>query len=518
LEIPKKEVEFEIHRFNPQKNKSYVCRYKIIVQKGMTILEALNYIKDNLDESLSFRQSCRMGICGSCGVNINGKPELACHTQVLNLESNSLVIKPLTNFPIIKDLIVDIKPFFKKSAKVPSLLIKTEEQLQKTSEFIQTPTELKEFWDYTLCIKCSLCYSSCPAVLNKKFLGPSAYNANFRFISDSRDDGFKRRLNVIGDNIWSCTSCHSCTLCCPKEISLSNVLVDSKSNLIENMCSIPKAETDVLTRTVKWHNPMGLPPSKRKDWSGDLELEDISGEQEKNLCFIYCSTAYDVRNQEIARSIVHILKNIGYSFVFLKEKEEWCCGDHQLRLGEKGLFEMLAEHNLSVFNKHNIKTILTISPHCYNTFKNDEPYSVNEFEIKHYTELIADAPKLSLTKRIEKKVTYHDPCFLGKRNGIYDAPREILKSIPGLQFIEMERTKENSFCCGGGAGRVWTDDAVPEDRPSVSRIREALDLGIEVITTACPFCVITLEDAVKVLDVEDRIIVKDVSEILREAM
>jgi Fe-S oxidoreductase len=187
-------------------------------------------------------------------------------------------------------------------------------------------------------------------------------------------------------------------------------------------------------------------------------------------------------------------------------------------LGEIGLFEMLAEHNMGIFNKHDVKTILTFSPHCYNTFKNDEPYKGGKFEVKHYTELIASIPKLKYSKKIEKKVTYHDPCFLGKRNGIYDAPRKILKSIPGLQFIEMERTKENSFCCGGGAGRVWTDDAVPENRPSVNRIKEALDLGVEVISTACPFCITTLEDAVKVLDVEDKIIVKDVSELLREAI
>ncbi len=514
-----KNIEFIIHRFNPQDKRSYVSKYTIPIKKGTTILQALIYIKENLDETLAFRQSCRMGICGSCGITVNGKPKLACYTQVLHLNSNSLVIKPLSNFQVIKDLVVDIKPFFDTSKRIPSVLIKNEEQLNSLDEFIQKPAELKEFWDLTLCIKCSLCYSSCPAVIDKKFLGPSTYATNYRFISDSRDDGLKQRINRIGDNIWLCTSCDSCTLCCPKELSLSNSIIDSRSTIIEHMGVIPKSGADVLVNTAKYHNPMGVSSNKRTEWRRDLKIDDNSIEKEGVLLFTCCSTAYEPRNQEIARSVAYVLSKAGFNFKFLEGNKEWCCGDHQLRLGEKGLFEMLAEHNMSVFKENKISNIVTMSPHCYNTFKNDEPYTSGQFNIKHYTELIAEEiTKLELAKSIDKKVTYHDPCFLGKRNGIYDAPRKILTSIPDLEFIEMERTKEDSYCCGGGAGRVWTDDSMPENRPAVSRIQEALKLGVEVITTACPFCVTTLEDAVKVLDVEDQIIVRDVSEILKKVL
>lgn len=192
-----------------------------------------------------------------------------------------------------------------------------------------------------------------------------------------------------------------------------------------------------------------------------------------------------------------------------------------LRLGEKGLFEELAEHNISMFKKFDAERIVTLSPHCYNTFKNDKPYSDAKPNVQHYTQFLADAienGKIELSKTVKKKVAYHDPCFLGKRNDVFDAPRRILQSINGVELIEMRRNKQGSFCCGGGAGRVWTEDALPEKRPSTNRLQEALDLNANTVAVACPYCVTTLEDAVKVLDVENRIAVKDILEIIKEAM
>ncbi|UCD96986.1 MAG: (Fe-S)-binding protein, partial [Candidatus Bathyarchaeota archaeon] len=190
------------------------------------------------------------------------------------------------------------------------------------------------------------------------------------------------------------------------------------------------------------------------------------------------------------------------------------------RLGEKGLFEELAEHNLSAFKKADFNKLVTLSPHCFDAFKNSSPYLEAGIKTQHYTQAIAEAlqkGRMELTKPISKKTTYHDPCFLGKRNGIYDAPREILTSIPELELVEMKRARENSFCCGGGAGRVWTEDSEPEKRPSVNRVQEALEADAEIIATACPFCVSTLEDAVKVLDAENRIEVRDIAELLLQA-
>jgi Fe-S oxidoreductase len=266
---------------------------------------------------------------------------------------------------------------------------------------------------------------------------------------------------------------------------------------------------------------MGSQPSKRMDWAKDLNVKTFPAiSQADVLYFVCCTTAYDQRDQEIAKSMIPIFNKLGLSFATLGT-EEWCCGDHIIRLGEKGLFEELAEHNVSEFGKFGAQKIVTLSPHCYNTFKNDKPYSEAKLPVQHYTQLVAEAierGKLRPTKMVRKKIAYHDPCFLGKRNEIYEPPRQILKAINGIELVEMERTRSNSFCCGGGAGRVWTEDAPCEKRPSVSRVREALDLGVEVIATACPFCVTTLEDAVKTLDIENRVQVKDILEIVGEAL
>ena len=513
-------VEFKISRFNPDSKKSYVSNFKVPIRIGTTVLDAFMYIKDNLDETLTFRHSCRMGICGSCAVNIDGKPMLACYTQVLHLEADSLNIEPLASMPVIKDLVVDIEPFFDQYKKIRTILIKPEEELRKPNEFTQLPAELSNFWDLTLCTKCSICHSACPAAIDEKFLGPASLTANYRFIADPRDQGCPGRLKPMADNVWLCTQCNSCTLFCPKLVGCANAIVDEHSLLVE-AGSIPKTVVDVLERVSKYHNPMGTHQSKRMDWAKDLNVKTYPETTKADvLFFVCCSDVYDIRNQEVARNMVQVFNQLGVNFATLGS-EEWCCGDHMLRLGEKGLFEELAVHNIDMFKKLGAEKIVTLSPHCYNTFKNDKPYSDEKLNVQHYTQFLADAlkqGKIKLTKPVKRKVAYHDPCFLGKRNDVYDAPRQVLKAIPGLELVEMKRNKQSSFCCGGGAGRVWTEDAQSEKRPCVNRIKEALDLGVDTVAVACPFCVTTLEDAVKVLDVEDKVAVKDVLELLKEAL
>lgn len=515
-----KVVEFRIRRYDPESKKSYFSTYRVPVLRGTTILDAFNYIKDNLDGTLTFRHSCRMGICGSCAVNVNGKPMLACYTQVLDLNADVITIEPLSNLPVIKDLVVDVQPFFQNFKKIKTVLVKPVETLEKPEEFIQHPEDLKKYWDLTLCTKCSICYSACPAAIDERFLGPSALNTNYRFIADSRDEGFDERLKAVANNVWLCTSCNSCTLFCPKLVNCANSVVENRSLLVETGV-IPRTVKDVLESVIKYHNPMGTHQSKRMGWAEGLNVKAYPNVAKADvLFFVCCSTAYDIRNREIARAMATLLNNLGVDYATLGA-EEWCCGDHILRMGEKGLFEMLAEHNVEMFQKFNADRIVTVSPHCYNTFKNDKPYKDLALNVQHYTQFLAEIiekGKLKPTKPYDKRVAYHDPCFLGKRNQIYNEPRYILQSINGLELVEMRRTRESSFCCGGGAGRVWTEEAEPEKRPCVNRVREALELGVDVIAVACPFCVTTLEDAIKVLEVEGKIAVKDILEILKETL
>jgi succinate dehydrogenase/fumarate reductase iron-sulfur protein len=513
-------VEFKISRFDPVQNRRYTSAFEVPARRGTTVLEALLYIKDNFDESLTFRQSCRMGICGDCAVNIDGKPMLACYTQVLDLDSDSLLIEPLSNAPVIKDLVVDMQPFFNTYKRIKNHLIKPAEELKKPEEFTQSPEDLKKFWDLTLCIKCSICNSSCPAVIDEKFLGPSALTTTYRFITDSRDQGADERLKPMADNVWLCTQCNSCTLFCPKKLTCAEAIVNDHSLIVETG-NIPRTVKDVLESVYKYHNPMSTPQAKRMDWAKDLNVPTYPTVTKADvLFFVCCSNAYDLRNQEAAKTMVTLFNRMGVSFATLGA-EEWCCGDHMLRMGEKGLFEELAEHNIAVFRKLEATKIVTLSPHCYNTFKNDKPYEDAGLKVQHYTEFLSEAlqtGKLKLTRPVKKTVAYHDPCFLGKRNDVFDAPRKILQTIPGLKLVEMKRTRQSSFCCGGGAGRVWTEEALPEKRPSTNRLHEALDLGVDTIAVACPYCITTLEDAVKVLDVEAKISVKDILELTKEAI
>jgi succinate dehydrogenase/fumarate reductase iron-sulfur protein len=515
-----KTVEFIISRYDPEQKTHYKSKFKVPVNRGTTLLDALLYIKDHFDDSLTFRQSCRMGICGDCAINVDGKPMLACYTQVLELNADSLTVEPLSNAPVIKDLVVDMQPFFETYKRINTQLIKPEEELKKATEFGQSPEELRRYWDLTLCIKCSICNSACPAAIDEKFLGPSALTATYRFITDSRDQGLDQRLKPMADNIWLCTQCNSCTQFCPKKLSCADAIVDDHSLLVESG-DIPRTVKDVLESVYKYHNPMGTPQTKRLEWAKDLSIKTFPTTTKADvLLFTCCSNAYDMRNQEAARTMALILDQMHVTFATLGS-EEWCCGDHMLRLGEKGLFEELAEHNITMFKKFDSQKIVTLSPHCYNTFKNDKPYSSAGLNVQHYSQFLAEAIEqgdFKLSKRVKKRIVYHDPCFLGKRNDVFDPPRQILRSMKDTELVEMRRTRQSSFCCGGGAGRVWTEDALPEKRPSMDRLREALSLNADTVAVACPYCVTTLEDAVKVLDVEAKISVKDILELVKEAL
>jgi Fe-S oxidoreductase len=209
---------------------------------------------------------------------------------------------------------------------------------------------------------------------------------------------------------------------------------------------------------------------------------------------------------------------VGLDFGILGKKET-CCGNEIRRMGEQTLFKKLAKDNLALFQKCGLKKIITISPHCYNAFKND--YPENDLEVLHYTQLLSDwigSGKLKLEKSLNIKATYQDPCFLGKQNKIFEEPRRILASIPGLDYVEMDRSRERSLCCEGGGGRMWAEGGTTGSRNGEIRIREALGQGANVISTSCPFCLLTLEDAVKISGRASEIVVKDISELVAEAM
>jgi Fe-S oxidoreductase len=320
-----------------------------------------------------------------------------------------------------------------------------------------------------------------------------------------------------GEELWDCTTCKTCTLRCPRGLEPMDLLIGLRTLLVEEG-HIPKTVIDALESAYKYGNPWNAVKNKRSDWAKELSLNVLpQGDQAANLYFVCCTAAYDTRIQNVSRSLVQCFRQIGYDFATLGN-DEACCGSEVLRMGEEGLFEMLRDENIECFKKYDIRSIVTTSPHCYNTIKND--YSLDGLEVRHYTQVLAEAieGKTPFSGEMKRVITYHDPCFLGKQNRILDEPRHILKSIAGVTFIDFDRSRENSLCCEGGGGRMWVEASDQGPRLAETRIRDAVEMGAEILATACPFCLLTLEDAAKTTGNEEKLRVMDITEILVEAL
>ncbi len=359
------------------------------------------------------------------------------------------------------------------------------------------------------CIQCGRCTAGCPVSLK------SALNIR-RLIREVIVD----RLNKIYEQreLWDCTTCSTCTLRCPRGIKPHELVIGIRAALVEQG-NIPVTARDALEGVFKHGNPWGRIRSKRSEWANGLAIKDVSkGDKADVLCFIGCAASYDPRVQEVAKALVNTLSRAGVDFGTLGN-EESCCGSEARRIGEAGLFEMLVEDNLNLLHSYGIRQIVTICPHGYNVFKNE--YRDPSLEVKHYTQFVADLIKqgrLTFSGEIRKVITYHDPCFLGKQNKVFDEPRSIISAIPGVTFVELDRSRERSLCCEGGGGRMWVEASDSGERLAEMRIRQAVDSGAEILATACPFCLLNLEDAAKTTGYGDRIEVKDIMELVSTAI
>ena len=355
------------------------------------------------------------------------------------------------------------------------------------------------------CIQCGVCTGSCPV----------SAKAGLNIRQLMREIKLNGRVEIPPEEVlWSCTTCSTCETRCPKELSPYEVLVGMRGITVEEG-KVSATVRDALESVFKHGNPWDRARAKRSEWAEGLDVPAFTEDTEL-LFYVGCTPAYDPRCQETARALVSIFSAAGIDFGTLGN-EESCCGDSVYGMGEKGLFEMLVEDNTELFEGRGVKRMVTASPHCFNAFKNR--YGDPGFEAQHYTQLLAtliDEGKLALTGRFEKTVTYHDPCFLGRQNDVYDEPRKVLEAVPGLSFVELDRSRERSLCCEGGGGRMWME--VPGERLAEKRIRGAVEVGAEVIATACPFCLSTLEDAVLTAGLEGSIEVMDIAEIVAKAL
>lgn len=319
--------------------------------------------------------------------------------------------------------------------------------------------------------------------------------------------------------LFSCATCANCVEHCVFTFSddLVNIFIAAREEMV-NKGIIPPPVRDYLKNINTSGNPYKEPANERGKWADSTSIPAYDGHE--YLFYIGCVGSYDERAKKIARTVGMVLIKAEVSLGILSNRET-CDGNEVRSLGEIGLFQFLAEQNITLFKELRVKKIITLDPHAFNTFTQDYPSLGGEFEIYHYTQVLApliQSKKLSLKDR-EAKITFHDPCYLGRHNGEYEAPRKILESIPGVSLIEMDQTRENALCCGGGGGNFFTDIlGGGEDSPNRIRVRQALDSGAQIIAVACPQCAKMLEDAVKAEEVGHKIEVLDVAEIVARAL
>ena len=321
----------------------------------------------------------------------------------------------------------------------------------------------------------------------------------------------------LAEILFSCATCGNCVEHCAFAKFKDDILhafLAAREEMV-NQGIVPPAVRDYLKALQVHGNPYRLSGGEREKWAKGLDLESYSGQE--YLFHAGCVGSLDERGIKMARSVAGLLKKLGISFGILGAGEN-CDGNEARSLGEKGVFQSLVEQNIRAFQRLSVKKVITLSPHAYHAFKNDYPKDSWPFEVFHYTQILsAQARKLSgLSTSIGLQVTYHDPCYLGRHNKEYQAPRKVLKSISGLQLLEMGRVKENAFCCGGGGGNFFTDllGSGPES-PARARVREAAETGASVLAVACPNCAKMLEDAAKAENLEGKIAVREISEIIQ---
>ena len=376
------------------------------------------------------------------------------------------------------------------------------------------------------CMRCGRCVAVCPSAGAGEPFAPRDFIQAMRHALWQKhfplgDIQFLNRNEErqVDENYWHCTTCRACLEVCPIYGAAFEVVSKKRVLAVEEGTRVPELLSQTLERLFKYGNPWESSRQKRGAWAEGLGLTDLTKKgAQTNLCyFVGCTTSFDDKAQVIARSFSRILGIAGVNFGILGKKEP-CCGDIARRVGELGLFEEQRQGCYEAFDKYGITEVVTSSPHCFHTFTNEYPEAA--FRTRHYClvlrELMA-AGKIRFKKEINKTVTYHDPCYLGRHNRIFDEPREIIRSIPGITLLEMTHHGPDSLCCGGGGGRMW-QNLQGEVKMSEVRIREAEATGAEILITACPLCLIMLEDARKAVGLKGPSRVMDLNELVLQAL
>lgn len=406
----------------------------------------------------------------------------------------------------------------------------------------------KQIFDLDACTNCGRCEDRCPAYLTGKPLSPrkviqdlKAYwlqqapalltekkakaKAGAAAEGAAPAEEAPAGKTMVGeviteDEIWSCTTCRACQDVCPVFIEHIDKIIDMRRHLVLDLARVPETGEAILKCIeARGHSCRGTTLT-RIDWTAGLDIKQMS--EDSNVEYLFyagCAASLEERSTKIAIATTKILKAAGVSFAILGV-EEMCCGEPARRLGNEYLYQTLATQNIETFKNYKVKKIITICPHCFNTFKNEYPQFGGDFEIIHHSTFISqliNEGKIKPAVMKEYKLTYHDSCYLGRHNNIYDPQRNVLRSINKLPLLEMERSRNNGFCCGAGGGRFWMEERIGK-RISETRVEQIMETGAEVVATACPYCLQMFVDAIKAKGAEEKLVAKDIAELVVEAM
>jgi Fe-S oxidoreductase/nitrate reductase gamma subunit len=386
----------------------------------------------------------------------------------------------------------------------------------------------KDLLDFDSCTECGRCTAVCPANLVGKELSPRDIIVQLRDLMNSRSthnsDG-PRKL-IIGAtpstgplSLWQCTTCAACMEACPVLIEQMPKIVDMRRFLVMEQSEFPDTMQEAVMSLEKRGHPFSGTQATRVDWTRGLDIKHASEAQDAEvLLWVGCGGALVERNQSVTRAIAQLLTQAGVRFAVMG-REEKCSGDPARRIGNEFLFETLARENVRNLEHYKVRKVVTSCPHCFNTFKNEYSRYGANFEVFHHSDYLnrlVDDGRIKPLAKTDRKVTFHDPCYLGRQNGIYEAPRQLVQISSQQKPLEMERNRNKSFCCGGGGGMSFVEEPV-DQRVNQERAREALATGADVLAVGCPFCLTMMEDGINACKGERHVRVMDVSELLWEA-
>jgi Fe-S oxidoreductase len=404
----------------------------------------------------------------------------------------------------------------------------------------------KQNLDLYSCVVCGNCQELCPATISGKKLnpkkliqdlkkhllkvGPELVKAKARGKpAPGNPNGEAPQGNpnvplvdnvILRDEIWACTTCGACDIVCPVWVDHIDKIVDLRRNLVMEQASMPETAEGALRSIEDRGHPWRGTTLSRTDWANGLGLKVLAEDKEVDILFwVGCTGALEERSTKISQSVARLLKAAGVNFGILGA-EESCCGEPARRLGNEYLFQMQAEKNIEILKNYGVKRIVTACPHGYNIIKNEYPQFGGNFEVIHHTELIAQLikeGKLKIKQGLNEVVTYHDACYLGRYNDIYQPPRQIIKAVPDIRLKEMERNKRRGFCCGGGGGHMWLEEQEGR-RINELRTEQAIATGAQKVVTACPFCLQMFDDGIKTKAAEEKLKVIDIAELVAAQM